>query len=102
MRKVKPVEDVQLLDQELDAGGDEQVGEVVAVDLQQKPLSLAADWIILIRRLLDLQTNKHHSHLQVGQIVAVDLQTIGYPKKHPYAAADISSTSKHHSYLLKT
>ena len=36
MRKVKPVEDVQLLDQELDAGGDEQVGEVVAVDLQQE------------------------------------------------------------------
>lgn len=36
MTKVKPVEDIQLLDQELDAGGDEQVGEVVAVDLQQE------------------------------------------------------------------
>ena len=34
--KVKPVEHIQLLDQELNAGGDEQVGQVVAVDLQQK------------------------------------------------------------------
>ena len=47
------------------------------------PLSLAADWIIFSGRLSDLQTNKHLSYLQVGQIVAVDLQTIGYPKKHP-------------------
>ena len=29
----KPVEDIELLDQELDAGGDKQVGQVVAVDL---------------------------------------------------------------------
>ena len=34
--KVKPVEHIQLLDQELDAGGDEQVGKVIAVDLKQK------------------------------------------------------------------
>ena len=34
--KEKPVEHIQLLDQELNAGGDEQVGEVVAVDLKYK------------------------------------------------------------------
>ena len=33
---MRPVEHIELLDQELNAGGDEQVGQVVAVDLQQK------------------------------------------------------------------
>ena len=32
-RKVEPVENVELLHKEFDAGGHEQVGQVVAVDL---------------------------------------------------------------------
>ena len=32
-RKLEPVENVELLHKELDAGGHEQVGQVVAVDL---------------------------------------------------------------------
>ena len=32
-RKLEPVENVELLHEELDAGGHEQVGQVVAIDL---------------------------------------------------------------------
>ena len=42
-RKLEPVENVELLHKELDAGGHEQVGQVVAVDLITKSLILKND-----------------------------------------------------------
>ena len=58
-RKLEPVENVELLHKELDAGGHEQVGQVVAVDLS----TTSGDNYFFSFKIND-NLNNYHFHFQ--------------------------------------